>query len=252
MAYPKNYLKHVISRIDFLSPQNSLKNSIPASITQAIKELFPIPEPREVFESELKLSSSSVEVEEKQMAKFMEWNFFGKNREKRLCIGQKFMFVEFKIYTSFNDFGNHFSKVLNSLFDAFKDLQVERFGLRYINKIETNAEDANNLFNWNEYLNDNLLSIFNIPDKKTKIVRAFHNLEINYEDFILRFQYRMYNPDYPASIKKKQFILDYDAYMTGILDKEDILENLSVFHEEIEKLFEKSITDNLRAKMNEE
>ena len=162
------------------------------------------------------------------------------------------MFVEFNIYTCFDDFVNHLSKILKSLFGVFNELQVERFGLRYINEIEINTDDIKDPFNWGNYLHDDLLSIFNIPDEKTNITRAFHNLEIIYADFILRFQYGMHNPDFPAPIKKKQFILDYDAYMTGILDKEDILENLSVFHEEIEKLFEKSITDSLRVKMNAE
>jgi uncharacterized protein (TIGR04255 family) len=65
----------------------------------------------------------------------------------------------------------------------------------------------------------------------------------------MRFQYGMHNPDYPAPIKKKIFILDYDAYCNGILTKNDIFKYLPIFHEEVQKLFENSISDKLRIRM---
>ena len=54
----------------------------------------------------------------------------------------------------------------------------------------------------------------------------------------------MHNPDFPAPIKKKIFILDYDAYCSGILTKDEIFKNLPIFHAEIQRLFESSITDD--------
>lgn len=135
------------------------------------------------------------------------------------------------------------------MFEAFSDLQVKRLGLRYINSVEAPGP---NKFSWNAYLNRNLLSIFNIPVDKAKIARAFHNLELNLGDLTLRFQYGIHNPDYPAPIRKRVFILDYDAYTTGFLAKEEIHQTLPVLHDEIEQLSEKSITDKLRGIMNAE
>ena len=56
----------------------------------------------------------------------------------------------------------------------------------------------------------------------------------------------MHNPDYPAQIKKKIFILDMDVYFNGILNKSDILDHFPKFHSSIQDLFEDSITDAYR------
>ena len=56
----------------------------------------------------------------------------------------------------------------------------------------------------------------------------------------------MFNPDYPASIKKKIYTLDYDMYVAKLLDKIDIGETIDRFHEEINRSFETIITDELR------
>jgi uncharacterized protein (TIGR04255 family) len=56
----------------------------------------------------------------------------------------------------------------------------------------------------------------------------------------------MFNPDYPAPIKKKIYTLDFDMYATKILDKQDIEETLDRYHEKLKLSFEEVITDELR------
>jgi len=244
--YKRNYLTQVIARVDFLSPLNSLKDVLPAAVGTLSKDLFPIPEPKQIIGREFMVSSEIKQVQEKEIAT-KEWHFFGKEREKRLVITPESMFVEFKVYGSFAELLSHFSRISDGLFDSFGDLQIKRLGLRYINNLQVPGQ---NLFSWNTYLNKNLLCILNIPADRAKIARAFHNLELNMGDFIVRFQYGMHNPDYPAPIRTKNFILDYDAYTTGLLTKEEIRQSLPVFHDQIEQLFENSITDRLREIMN--
>jgi len=244
--YKKNYLTQVIARIDFLSPLASLREVLPAAVGTLSKNYFPIPEPKQIIGRELMVSSETKQIQEKEIAT-KEWHFFGKEREKRLVITPGSMFVEFKVYGSFEELLSHFLSISDGLFNSFGDLQVKRLGLRYINNIQGPGP---NLFSWNAYLNKNLLCILNMPEDRTKIARAFHNLELNMGDFVVRFQYGMHNPDYPAPIRKKTFILDYDAYTTSLLTKEEIRQSLPVFHDQIEQLFEKSITDRLREIMN--
>ncbi len=62
----------------------------------------------------------------------------------------------------------------------------------------------------------------------------------------------MYNPDYPAPIKKKRFTLDLDAYYQGFHDKDEIQKNLDKYHDKIQELFELSITEKFRNILNEE
>lgn len=244
--YKRNYLKQVIVRIDFLNPIQSLNYELPNELGSVIKNFFPIAEPKDVLARELQFAEDKVDSKE---TKLKEWNFFATERDKKLTIFENGLIIVFDIYKSFKNLNNTFTNVADVLFKLFKELQIKRVGLRYINRIEMPGEQ--NLFRWTNYLNKDLLCIFKIPDDKTKITRAFHNIEFNYGSFNVRFQYGMHNPDYPANIKKKIFILDYDAYYEGILTKEEIEEKLPIFHGEIIKLYEKSIVNKLREKMND-
>jgi len=244
--YAKNYLSQVIARIDFHSPIVSLNEDMPSKLTTTIKKFFSVPEPKEIPVHEFHLGPTPAQIEKKQ-GTIREWHFYGIDRNKHLVITQFFMFIEFTHYSTFEDFSTHFTSVVDGLYNIYKELQIQRLGLRYINNIEVAGQ---NRFSWSGYLNRNLLSIFNVPQDKTKIARAFHNLELNLCDSILRFQYGMHNPDYPAPIKKKIFVLDYDAYIVGLLTKDEISHNLPVLHDEIEIMFESSITDKLRGMMN--
>lgn len=252
IKYQKNYLTEVIAKIDFLNPINSLEDKFPTNLRSEIKRLFPIAEPQDIIAAEFQIKQSPDSSNIKSNKKnFKNWNFYDKNRNKLLQISYKDMYIVFKVYESFADFKACFMDVTDSLFKELEELQIKRLGLRYTNNIEIPEREP---FCWEGYLNKDLLSIFNIPEDKSKIIRAFHNLEVNYEHFNVRFQYGMHNPDYPAPIKKKTFILDYDAYCNGILTKDDIFKNLPIFHEEVQRLFENSISDKLRTRMelNEE
>ena len=159
------------------------------------------------------------------------------------------MFIVFSKYNSFEELKNNFFDIAEKLFEYFSnDLQVKRLGLRYINSIELSGK---NPLYWGSYLNTNLLSIFKITEDKKQISRAFNNLEINFGDFLLRFQYGMHNPDFPAPIRKKIFILDFDAYNNFLFGINEIKAALPIYNEKIVEYFEKSIKDGFRRKLNE-
>lgn len=246
--YKGNFLKQVIAKIDFLSPIPQLKDELTPIIGDVSKQYFPIPEPTQVTGHQMKLQLGPEKpIFEESKEQLTQWHFYGKEREKHLLVTQSFMFIEFLRYDSFENFSRHFLSITDALFSAFKHLQVKRLGLRYINNIKVSGT---NLFSWHAYLNRNLLSIFKIPPDNTKITRALHNLELNYGDYTLKYQYGMHNPDYPASIRQKIFVLDYDAYTNSLLANDEIHTLLKVFHDEIEQMFENSITDRLRGIMD--
>ncbi len=94
-----------------------------------------------------------------------------------------------------------------------------------------------------------LNSIFELAKERKLLSRAFSTLELNYGDISMRFQFGMSNPDYPAQIRKKIYVLDYDVYTNAFLEWRNIPEYLNRFHEKINESFESVITDGLRAKM---
>lgn len=240
-GYKINFLTSVIARVDFPNPLPVHEN-LPLSLSKTILNFFPLSEPKKLKGQALKFDGENFQVE--GLGSKTEWNYFGKNREKQLVLDSEYMFISQKGYKTFDPLKNEFLDIVKKLYENYTDLQINRFGLRYVNEIS--LLDQTEPLNWNDYLNDNLLTLFDIAEDKSKIAKCFNNIIFNFEDFILNFKYGMHNPDFPTPIRKKIFILDYDAHVTTLQDLSDIQENIIVFHDEIEKLFENHIKEGLR------
>jgi len=246
MTYKKNFLTLVIVRIDFASPIGDLNKKISAKFDKKALKLFPIKEDaHNIVETTLKLTKNGSKIAEEKVNKL--WIFHDRKKEKKLELSPTHLDIVLEKYSKYEELKETFIKIVDVLIDEVEDIIIKRFGLRYINEISIN--DKTELTNWGKYLNENLLSIFKIPGNKDQILRVVHNLIIKYDIFSLVFRYGMFNPDFPAEIKKKIFVLDYDAYYEGLLDSKDIPKYLDSFHKKINILFEKNITDELRKKM---
>lgn len=244
IVYPSNFLSKVIARVDFPSPLLKVGTHLPSDISKIAIQQFPIEEPTRTIARELQISQTTVKTRETE---FTEWHFHGKEREKSLTITPAAVFVKYTTYKSFEMLKADFLTVLSSFFHIYEETQVSRLGLRYVNNI---ALDDGDRFDWAQYLKNELLCIFNVSGDRESISRAFHNLEFNMGDFNLRFQYGMHNPDYPAPIRRRVYILDFDAYNQGLQDFSEIPNNIERFHDSIQGLFESVITDELRGLMN--
>ena len=108
-----------------------------------------------------------------------------------------------------------------------------------------------NPLDWEEYISDELLGLLAYEVEGSDPIRIWHKLEFTFDDFIVRFQFGVNNPDHPAQIRRREFILDYDAYFEGLIEQQDIPDYLDKYHTAIQKMFERSITDKLREVMNE-
>jgi uncharacterized protein (TIGR04255 family) len=244
-CYRKPFLKKVIVRIDLATPLESLKKAIHPQLTKNILASFPISEPKKAVIKQFQISpqhkeSNEITSEEKY------WFYHSKNREKTICLAQNFVFVEYNQYKSYEELQEDFLSIVHLLVSLYDAFQISRLGLRYINHIELNEKD---FFNWKKYLKPKLLYNLSLPKERCEIIRVFNNFTISDGDMILQFRYGMHNPDFPAFIKKKLFILDLDAFQEGLIDVDYIENGIDKYHDAIEKQFEDSITDNLRRKM---
>jgi uncharacterized protein (TIGR04255 family) len=139
-----------------------------------------------------------------------------------------------------------FCAVLDKLNEA-EEFSVNRFGLRYINNIELNEDEP---LNWQKYINEVLLHMFDVTGNKNNLSRVFSNIVQNFDDGMqLNFNFGMHNPDFPSRIRRKSFIMDLDAFLQGVLVKEDIKSGIDIAHDRIEELFENCITNDLRTLM---
>lgn len=244
VCYQKPFLSEAIARIDFIAPLAEFENSFPAKLANIISAHFPISEPSETIAQELQLTPEAVHH---RQSKVKQWNFYGKEREKQITIAAPFFFVSYKQYTSFEDMKSNFTAVLDGIKKVSPDAKVGRFGLRYINNIE--ISDLPNPTIWNDYINEELLKAFTFFESE-KLTRMFHIAELKNEELKIRFQFGMPNPDFPAAIKRPLFIMDFDAYVESAHDFDEVIQYMNQSHMTIQNLFEKSITANLRAKMN--
>lgn len=244
-SYKNNYLTNAIVRIDLPTTLTGLDNGVPNNIARYVLKKFPILEPQQIAEGTIQFSPNDISAATTRRLKV--WNYHGKDREKTFSLGENFMSIEYKKYKSYENFKEDFIHILGLLAAEFSELQINRFGMRYINSIEIKESRPTN---WSEYISPNLLSIFNVVQDDEKLTRAFQILATVKDDINLTFQYGMHNPDFPSAIKRKLFVLDIDAYQQGALTKNDIESNLDKYHSKIKSYFESSITDALRRKMN--
>lgn len=249
ICYKKNYLKEVIARVDFLSPVEGIETQLPRDLRAKAMRFFPIPEPKEIIARSIAASFGSSQPDNVQSTRtsYVQWNFHGKDRSKTLTIEPRAVYVVYNSYQSFENVAEEFLGFTSEFFAVYENVQVRRLGLRYVNEIQF---DEGDLFSWDEYLNEHMLCLLRFYPESETIARAFQILELNFDEFNVRFRFGMYNPDFPARIKRKIFALDLDAYYEGILEPSDIGDSLEKFHLRIQELFEHSITDTLRGIMN--
>lgn len=240
ICYKNTPIKRVIIKIDFLGRVPELNDNLPVEIAEVIKKSFPIAEARNVIAKELQISNDAVKENNKNLR---EWHFHTAERNATLIIKEDFFAIQINNYISFEKVFIVFQEIKNVFYNHYSDLLSRRIGLRYINEINI---DEKNPLDWSNYINPKLTSIFEVTHEPENIIRAFHNLEVKYEDILLKFQYGMHNQDYPAIIKKKTFILDLDASFSGILKQHELDDYFLKQHSIIQKQFECSITDNLR------
>jgi uncharacterized protein (TIGR04255 family) len=129
----------------------------------------------------------------------------------------------------------------------YPSAQVTRLGVRYINFV---ALQEANPFDWSGWIDPRLTGSLGFPSDPKRIARSMHVLELEYQDDVrLKYQFGVPNPDYPAPVKQKHFVMDLDASIARILDVAEVKGLLEPMHDYIKQLFEDSIKDSLRAKM---
>ena len=159
ICYKRNFLSEVIARVDFLSPIKELEQHLPKSLSQKAKLNFPIAEPKKVVAQNVQISQQGVKSVHTEMT---EWHFHGKDKDKTLTITPSTVYVRYTVYKSFEILREEFLTFLHEVFGEFPEAQGNRLGLRYVNNITL---DEPNPLAWEAYLNNKMLSIFQLPSE---------------------------------------------------------------------------------------
>lgn len=245
-CYAKPFLKEVILRLDFVPNTLNIASGVLGSISKAALRSFPILEEQEVVEQQILFNPTLADSPQGKTIKTTNYIYHGKNREKSLTIAGDLLVVQVRSYKSYDGFLKSILPILRVLEEQTPDLETHRIGFRFVNSIEIEKGDP---LEWKDYINEKMLGVIDITDDRKRIKRAFNVVEYAYDDLNLKHQFGVVNPDYPAVVRRKQFILDLDCSLTGpnaITDAEGFLNSA---HAVIQKHFELSITDETRKLM---
>jgi uncharacterized protein (TIGR04255 family) len=245
--YKFNYLTNVIFRIDFPSMDFNTSNP-PREFIKSLKETFP---------KYAQIKGQSVELKIKDfkhstnIENVVSWELKDPKNQKRVVINSDSLVLENLKYSGFEDFNKDINFIIKEFGKNYPLNRINSMGLRFINQID--LKPPKKPLNWKTYIKPELTSVLDkfVVDT-TNISRSLQFLEFNEEDYRLRFQFGMFNSEYPNVISKKEFLLDYDCVTVGELSFNDILSTAGKFHEIIYDLYEASIDDELRELMKDE
>lgn len=240
-VYKSHFLTNVIFRVEFPKILELTEQKPPSKFQERISDKYPIVEEvkGEIQKYQFKKALDYIETEKK-----VSWEFSNKEKTKRVFIDSDFVFVEHLKYEHFEDL---FQDV-KLIFESFKDLYpikiINRVGLRYINQIRIESGDP---IDWNSLIHPSLFSVQReFISRENSLLRSMHYLELKEEGYNLKFQFGLFNSEYPNPISRKEFVLDYECSTNEETDILEIFDKAKEFNKKIHEWFEKSIQDGLR------
>lgn len=248
MHYRQNFLTNVILRLDF--PQlNVLLREDKPEFSGDISERFPEVNSQQLSSMQFSMAlggSSGIS----QQALGFKWEHRNERDGKKIVVlAPTFLSMEYTPgpYDHFPEFQDN----LNAIFEAFSDRydveQFTRLGLRYINEIT--IPDGNPL-DWDDLINERLItSVMAGRTDNFDLTRSMHQYSAKNDDVSVGFIYGIKNPEYPNAVARREFVLDCDCYISGVVESGEVLGRVTELNAICAEMFENSIENGLREKM---
>lgn len=253
--YKNSFLSQVIVRVDFIQYVTT-PMVFNESIEREILKIFP----RRGKDQIIRFNSINVIFDQNnngvpnangEVVDGIQREYSSNDGCNKLILSNKFIVFEINKYSNFNEHERWFQLILQAFFQKNR-VSANRTGIRYINMYQQPKIKLQKNFFTNE-IAATLNSRFTINDEKPYMIRSMHLTEYRIDEMTLNFRYGMFNPEYPNSLKKNDFVLDFDFFSDDVIESVDkIIRVLGNGHNEIQSLFESSITDSLREVMNNE
>lgn len=248
--YNNNYLIDVIFRIDFFPKENLFNesNSINETLDKYISEEFKVD--RNIIENTfIKINSPAKNgLHTEQLRSNLIVYKSKDSNDLNIEIAKDNITIILKKYEDFTAF----KKIIRAVTDKFNEIypieNIERIGLRYINKFDFGVTEE--IYNFQGYFKDSLIENINFIENRNEIKRAYQIYEINTKDDIgMTIRSGIFNTQYPNILNSKEFFLDMDAYKRNI-DFKDLCNISEELNEIITTYFEKSIEEKTRDLLN--
>jgi uncharacterized protein (TIGR04255 family) len=147
-------------------------------------------------------------------------------------------------YQHFDELREQVAFILGHFRNRFGQQQFTRIGLRYVNEI---TRPEGNALDWDGLINPRLVTSVKagLLDG-LRMARSVHQLIAQRGDVSVILNYGINNPDYPNPVARRQFVLDLDCYVSGLVESAEAEQRIRDVNHLAEDMFEHSIEQGLR------
>ena len=175
------------------------------------------------------------------------WTYKNRKHDKSVELTSNSLILHYKkgAYSHFRCFLDDVILLINAL-KEYNPKDLSFLGLRYINQI-----DGKTINELKECINPKYFNEYIMTLDEEDFIQVLNRLSIKKDDYILNFQYGLFNAAYPNPNFDKDFILDLDCTTKKVKVIDDVADELKQMNKYIQSKFEEAITDILRGEMGD-
>lgn len=234
-------LVRVIAQMRFSPILSIEKKDLVSSFQEAIREKYPTLKPEQT--QNLIFSPQGLVKSEPQIT----WRFIDLTNSWRVSLASNFLALETTAYSSRSDFLQRLEKVVIALHQTFNLTTIERFGLRYIDRLV--GQDIENLSSFFRSEMTGLMSSELRDDIQQTINESVFNIDNQGRHIIARWGLvppnQTFDPDAIEPIAQKSWILDLDMSLSKEREFSTltVMEEAKQFSERLYTFFRWAVTD---------
>lgn len=246
--YGNPYLNDVIFRINFSNiPTLSVNNKEVANdFYEKISKKFPNTLIKRNHALNIGVDMDTGKPTQISQEGSLLWIFKNRKHDMSVELTSNSLILHYKkgAYTHFRYFLDDVILLINAL-KEYNPKELSFLGLRYINQI-----DGKTVGELKECINPKYFTEYVLGlDEEEDFIQVLNRLSIKREDYILNFQYGLFNAAYPNPNFEKDFILDFDCTTKKVKVIDSVVDELKQMNKYIQSKFENSITNVLREEM---
>ena len=240
-AFENNFLSEIILKIQFQNISEEDYYSNFKEFKNLMNKEFPLL--TEYKSKEFKFTSINNEEPTVTSKLGLKRWVFRDNNKKLLTLNHDEIILQYngEFYHSFE---NDIAPILELILNGLAIFNVENFneiGMRYINQIK------NVSLNLNEILAEDYHFNFNIKNN----IRIMNKVEFNEDDFLIIFNFGDFNDNYPSTIIKNNYILDYDCIFNQPITHNHLENKINSMHDKIKYYFDKTTSNMFKEKLGD-
>ena len=251
--YARDFITQMVLRADFAAGTAPIAGQLPEGVLSALEDY---PERTSLNRSRTEVRVQKTPqgpVRDTRTINFQEHNFWTAGRTVHAAVCSEYVFVAQRQYEGYRPLREDLLALTEALAAQFPGLRIRRLGMRYVNEIKLPEADAGPGLGadfWEHYVNPLLLGGLRFAANDGALARHMCTTELNYGTDRATIRYGIFNGEYPRPNRRREFVLDVDAYCQGDLGPDVVPAKLDDYHAAACQVFEAAVTDALRARMN--